>query len=138
MRATVRDLILANGALTALIPAERWLQVGNVIDVPLKPFAILRWITPVAGDAKGTYANQLRIEIYDKRPGSYKTVDQILGKPYPAPSGIYAVMSGMMGITGSDGYVAQADFLGTSGDDVNADFKANFKYSSWQIIGRTL
>lgn len=137
MRSTVRNLLIGNGALTTLIPTERWFQLGNVVDVPVKPFAILRWITPVAGDARGTFSKQLRIEVYDKRPGSYQTIDQILGDEHTG-DGIYGVLSEAFGITGADGYLAQADFLGNSGDDVNIDFKANFKYSSWQIIGRSL
>lgn len=137
MRATVHALLVGSAPLTALIPTERWFQAGNVIDVPRKPFAVLRWITPVPGDARGTYAHQLRVEAYDERPGSYKRIDELLGDPYSG-GGVYDVLSGIMGLTGSDGYIAQADYLGWSGDDVHVEFKANFKYSSWQIIGRNL
>lgn len=136
MRATVRNLLIGNAALTAFIPTERWFQVGNVLDVPRKPFAILRWITPVAADARGSFAHQLRVELYDER-GSYKDLDAALGGPYLA-GGVHGVLSAVLGHTGADGYIAQADFLGNSGDDVNVDYKANFKYSSWQIIGRYL
>lgn len=136
MRATVRNLLIADAALTAFIPTQRWFQVGNVLDVPTKPFAILRWITPVAGDAAGTFAYQLRVELYDDR-GSYKDIDAALGGRY-LTGGVYSILSAVMDHTGSDGYIGQADFLGNSGDDVNTDYRANFKYSSWQIMGRGL
>lgn len=136
MRATVRDLIIADTALTAFIPAERWFQLGSVLDVPVKPFAILRWITPVPGNASGSYAHQLRIELYEAR-GSYAKTDAALGGPYRT-GGLYDILCNAFGVTGSDGYIAQADFLGNSGDDVNVDYKANMKYSSWQIIGKEL
>lgn len=132
----MRDLLIADAVLTAFIPAERWFQLGSVLDVPVKPFAILRWITPVAGDARGTYAHQLRVEIYESR-GSYLKTDEALGGPYRA-GGVYDILYNAFGVTGTDGYIAQADFLGNSGDDVNADYKSNMKYSSWQIIGREL
>lgn len=135
MRATIRDLFVADAALTAVVPTERWFQAGNVLDVPLKPFVILRWITPVRGDARGTFAHQLRIDVHDHR-GSYKRIDALLGGPYRI-GGVYAVLQTLMGHTGTDGYIAQADYLGESGDDADVDFKSNFKYGSWQIAGRS-
>lgn len=136
MRQTIHQQLIGTPALTAVIPTERWFQLGNVVDVPPLPFAILRWITPVAGDARGTWAHQLRVEVYDKR-GSYKKIDDLLGDPYRSTPSVYNVLSQMVDVTGADGRVTQCDFLGNSGDDVNIDYRANFKYSSWQIIGRS-
>lgn len=135
MRATLHGLLVADASLTAVIPTERWFQAGSVIDVPPLPFAILRWISPVAGDARGTWSHQFQVAIFDKR-GSYNRIDQLLGGPYRS-GGVYAVLDGIAGATGSDGYIAQADYLGDSGDDVNIDYKANTKFSSWQIAGRS-
>lgn len=135
MRATIRDLIIAEPSLTALIPPERWLEAGAVIDVPRKPFAVLRWISPVAGDARGTFAHQFQVQIFDDR-GSYKRIEQILGGPYRT-GGVYPILAGIADVTGADGRVTQADFLGVSGDDVDVNTKSNTKFSSWQIIGRT-
>lgn len=135
MRATIHQLLVGTPALVAVIPAERWFQVGAVKDVPPIPFAIVRWIAPVAGDARGTFAYQLQVAIYDRR-GSYKQIEDLLGGPYRA-GGVYAALSGIAGLTGPDGYVAQADYLGTSGDDVDVDYKANTKHSMWQIAGRS-
>jgi hypothetical protein len=136
MRETVRNLIIGNGPLVALIPTERWFQVGNVLDLPPKMFATLRWLAPVAGDAKGAFAHQLQVTVYDHR-GSYKRIDEVLGGPYRA-GGVYPLLAGIAGLTGVDGYVMQADYLGDSGDQEDVDYKANMKFSSWQIIGRSL
>jgi hypothetical protein len=134
MRATVRDLIVASAPLTAIIPSYRWYQAGAVIDIPNKPFAILRWLAPVSGNASGSFAHQLRVDIHDVR-GSYKRIDGLLGGPYRT-GGIYPILNGIMGVTGADGYVAQADYLGDSGDQEDLDYKSNYKFSSWQILGR--
>jgi hypothetical protein len=135
MRATVLGLLLADGALTAVIPSERWFQAGNVLDSPEKPFAVLRWLAPVAGNASGSFAHQLRVDIHDRR-GGYKRIDQLLGGPFRS-GGVYAILSGILGVSGPDGYVAQADYLGDSGDQEDLDYRSNYKFSSWQILGRT-
>jgi hypothetical protein len=136
MRGTIYQLLVGTAALTAVIPTERWFQLGAVKDVPPLPFAILKWLSPVRSDS-GADMHQLQVAIYDKR-GSYKKIDDLLGAPYRAGTSVYAVLSGVMDLTGVDGYVAQADYLGHSGDDVDVDFKANMKFSSWQIAGRSL
>lgn len=135
MRATIHQLLSQDVGLTAFIPTERWFEQGAVIDVPVKPFAILRWISPVAGNARQSYAHQLQVQVYDNR-GSYKRIDKILGGPYRS-GGVWALLAGIANLDGPDGRVTQADYLGAAGDDVDVDFKANTKYSSWQIIGRT-
>lgn len=135
MRQTLRSLLVSDGGLTDLIPAERWFQAGAVLDVPPYPFAVLRWISPVAGDARGTYAHQLRIEIYDER-GDFGRIDQILGGPYKT-GGIWPLMNGIADLTGPDGRITQADYLGDSGDQEHVEFRAGLKFSSWQVVGRS-
>lgn len=134
MRKTIHQLLTGSAPLTALIPTDRWLQAGNVTDVPRKPFAVLRWIAPVGGDAKGTFAHQLQVAIHDER-GSYERIDRILGGPY-RNGGVYPLLKGVVDLLGVDGRVTQCDYLGDSGDQEDIDFKTNMKYSSWQIIGR--
>jgi hypothetical protein len=137
MRATVRDLLIGTPALTAFIPPERWFQAGAVLDTPRFPFAILRWISPVRS-ASGRDMKQLQVAVYDRR-STYQTIDKILGGPdrLLVPS-VYSVLAGAAGVTGSDGYIAQADYLGNSGDQEDVDYKANLMFSSWQIAGRNL
>jgi hypothetical protein len=135
MRATVRDLILSDAALVGLIPSERWFSPGGVTDVPEKPFAVLRWLSPVRGDARGTFAHQLRVDVHDAR-GSYDLIEEVLGDPYRG-GGVWAVLAGALGVEGSDGYVGQCDYLGHSGDQEDETYGTNYKFSSWQILGRT-
>lgn len=135
MRKTIYQALVADSSLTAQIPTERWFQLGSVVDVPRKPFVILQWLSPVRGDAKGSFAHQLQVRVFDDR-GSYTDIDRILGGPHRS-GGVYAVLNGLVDFTGADGRVTQCDYLGTGGDDVDPDYKANTKYSSWQIIGRT-
>jgi hypothetical protein len=132
----VHQLLVGVPQLTAVIPTERWFQLGSVEDVPRLPFAILKWLSPVRSNS-GADMHQLQVAIYDKR-GSYKKIDDLLGAPYKAGVSVFTVLSGAMAITGADGYLAQADYLGHSGDNVDVDYKANMKFSSWQIAGRSL
>lgn len=135
MRRTIHSLLVGQTSLTSLIPTERWYQQGSVIDVPKKPFAVLQWLSPVSGDARGTFANQLQVRVYDDR-GSYLDIDRILGGPHRS-GGVYPILAGVTDLVGPDGRVTQCDYLGTSGDDVDVDYRANVKWASWQIIGRT-
>jgi hypothetical protein len=135
MRGLVRGLIVGTPAIAALIPTERWFSAGAVIDVPLKPFAVLRWLSPVRGDARGSFSHQLRVDVHDER-GSYDLIEEILGDPYRG-GGVYDVLSKAFGVTGPDGYIGQCDYLGHSGDQEDAEYGTNYKFSSWQILGRT-
>lgn len=133
MRRTIRDLLIGTPTLVGLIPAERWFAAGGIVDVTPKPFAVLRWIAPVPGAT--SWAHQLRVDVHDER-GDYERIDQILGAPYKAGVSVYSVLSNALGLTGADGYVAQADYLNHSGDQEDPDYKSNYRFSSWQIIGR--
>lgn len=136
MRATIHQLLIGVPQLTAVIPTERWFQYGSVEDVPKKPFAILQWLSPVRSNS-GSDMHQLQVRIYDQH-GSYKRIDDLLGDQTKSGITVYSTLAGVTGLTGADGYIAQADYLGHSGDDVDVDYKANLKFSSWQIAGRSL
>lgn len=133
MRATVRNLILATPALTALIPAERWYTPGSVIDTPVRPFAVLRWLAPVASEARGRSLNQLRVDVHDSR-GSYKRIEQVLGSSTKG-GGIFGLFSSVADHTGADGRISEMTFLGHSGDQEDDTYLTNYKFSSWQVIG---
>jgi hypothetical protein len=136
MRATIHNQLIGDPTLTALIPAERWFQAGAVLDRPRFPFAVVRWIAPVSGAALGTFLNQLRIDVHDAR-GDYTTIDRVLGAPWRT-GGVYGNLSALVDFTGADGRIVQCDYLGDSGDQEDTDYNSNFKYSSWQVIGRNL
>jgi hypothetical protein len=134
MRKTIRDLLLASAPLTNLVPAERWYSPGAVLDHPVTPFVVLRWIAPVLSGGPGQYAHQLRVDVHDKR-GSYANIEALLGGPYKA-NGVYSILFGLAGVTGADGYIAQTDYLGESGDQEDETYATNYMFSSWQICGR--
>jgi hypothetical protein len=135
MRQTIRSLLVADGGLTDVIPTERWFQAGAVLDVPPLPFAILRWLSPVRGDAKGAFAHQFQVAIYDER-GDYTRIDAILGGQHKT-GGVWPILNGIADVSGPDGRISQADYLGDSGDQEDIDYRANLKFSSWQIVGRS-
>jgi hypothetical protein len=135
MRRALRDLLVADAGLIAVIPPERWYAPGGVLDHPGFPFAILRWIAPVQLAAKGGFGHQLRVDVHDRR-GSYDRIEAVLGGPYRT-GGVYPLIAGILGLHGVDGYIAQADFLGESGDQEDEVYGSNYKFLSWQIMGRS-
>lgn len=135
MRAAIRNLIIAQPTITALIPPSRWFAPGSVVDTPVKPFAVLRWLAPVPGNGRRTL-NQLRVDVHDVR-GSYKRIEDILGNP-DTGGGVYEVLSGVLQHVGADGRISQCDYLGHSGDQEDPTYGTNFKFSSWQVIGVNL
>lgn len=133
MRQTIYQLLTGTPALVAHVPAGRWYQAGNVVDTPVKPFVVLRWLAPVPSDARGRFLKQLRIEHHAQR-GSYALADAFLGSP-DLNNGVYAVMAGIANLVGLDGRITQADYLGHSGDQEDATYNTNMKFSSWRVIG---
>lgn len=133
MRGAVRDLIIATPALTALIPEAQWYAPGAVIDTPVKPFAVLRWLAPVASGARGRFLRQLRVDVHDER-GSYGRIEQVLGSPDKG-DGVYGVFAAVLDHLGSDGRITEMTYLGHSGDQEDDTYMSNYKFSSWQVIG---
>ena len=133
MRATVRNLILATPALTAVIPSERWYAAGAVVDTPQRPFAVLRWLAPVASGARGRSLHQLRVDVHDDR-GSYRRIRQVLGSP-DKYDGVYGVFSQVFDHVGVDGRITEMDYVGSSGDQEDDTYQTNYMFSSWQVIG---
>jgi hypothetical protein len=129
MRATIHQLLIGSAALTALIPPERFFQAGSVLDVPVKPFVVERWLAPVRGAGKQTYLKQLQVFVHDER-GDYTLIDEFLKELGP-------VLSGVTNLVGADGRVGCCDFLGLGGDQEDPDYNTNYSFSSWQVIGES-
>jgi hypothetical protein len=133
MRKTVRDLIVATPALTAIIPAARWIAAGAVVDNPTTgPWAVLRWIAPVSSDS-GRWLKQLRVDVHDKR-GSYTRINQVLGSP-DRGDGIYGLFAPLVNHIGVDGRITEMTYLGHGGDQEDDTYLTNYSFSSWQVIG---
>jgi hypothetical protein len=135
VRKTLYHLLTSTPALTGIVPAERWYQAGAVKDTPRKPFVVIRWIAPVPSTGSGRWLNQLRLDVHDER-GDYSRIDALLGNPYSG-GGIYDLLTGLADYVGADGRITQCDYLNHSGDQEDEDYKTNYKFSSWQVIGVT-
>lgn len=125
MRQTMHSLLTTEATLTAIVPSDRWYQAGNVIDVPLTPFVVERWIAPVP--VSGRFARQLRLDIHDQR-GSYSRIDAFLAAVEP-------ILKAVQQFEGPDGRIAECTFLGNGGDQEHEDYGTNYSWSSWQVIG---
>jgi hypothetical protein len=127
MRKTLYTHLTSQAALTAIVPAIRWFGAGAVVDTPTKPFVVVRWIAPVRGDARGTFAHQLRLDCHEPR-GSYAKSDALLLAVTP-------IMKAVQQLEGSDGRICQCDYLGHSGDQEDPTYGTSYRFSSWQVIG---
>lgn len=126
MRATVYGLLTGTPGLTDLVPAERWFEAGAVLDTPVKPFVVLRWLSPVPLSAR-SFGNQLRVEVHGER-GDYTMLDDFNDE-------VVKVLGPLEQLVGSDGRVTQCDYLGHSGDQEHPEYRSNYKFTSWQVIG---
>jgi hypothetical protein len=133
MKRTIRDVLVSTPALTSQVPAERWYAPGAVVDTPVRPFVVLRWLAPVPGAARGRFLHQLRVDVHDVR-GSYARIEAILGSP-DRVTGVYSVLTGLLNHVGVDGRITECNYVGHSGDQEDSTYNTNFKFSSWQVIG---
>jgi hypothetical protein len=133
MRQTIHQYLTGLSNLTDIVPAERWWTPGRVIDRPVLPFVVLRWLAPVQGNVSTRYMRQLRVDVHDTR-GSYANIEALLGSE-DLSTGVYGALSGLAQHVGPDGRVTQCDYLGHSGDNESSDYNSNFMFSSWRVIG---
>jgi len=125
MRKTMYQFLVAQAPLLAVVPVSRWYQAGSVVDVPVKPFAVLRWLAPVPL-AVG-FGRQLRLDVHDTR-GSYANIDTF-------NRAATAALKSVVDLVGVDGRITQCDFLGSGGDQEDDTYKTNYSFTSWQVIG---
>jgi hypothetical protein len=76
MRALVHQWLTSHAALTALIPAERWIQQGALDNPPARPFAVVGFTDRPRSDV-GSAQPRLAIWVHDDR-GSYSRIDSVV------------------------------------------------------------
>lgn len=129
VRVTTHQLLVAQPALTALVPTERWFRRGGTIDTPALPYVVLAWLGSVTVGGRNS-PELLDVYVHDER-GSYGKIDQVLKavKPVLLAAEQYA------GPSGTSTRLVQATYLGRSADLFDPDNGTAFQYSSWRIIG---
>jgi hypothetical protein len=73
MRALVHQWLTSHAALTALIPAERWIQQGALDNPPARPFAVVGFTDRPRSDVGSAQP----IWVHDDR-GSYSRIDSVV------------------------------------------------------------
>lgn len=129
LRRTTFQLLTAQPALTALVPANRWFARGGQIDKSLTPYVVLAWVgTLTTGGRNST--ELLDVYAHDQI-GSYTKIDQVLDLVQPV------LLNAMYyrGVDGAEFPLVQADYLGKSQDGVDQGNGTAFRFSSWKILG---
>jgi hypothetical protein len=76
MRALLYQWLTTNAQLTAIIPADRWIQQGAMDDPPARPFAVVGFTDRPRTDV-GSAQPRVAIWVHDDR-GSYSTIDTVI------------------------------------------------------------
>jgi hypothetical protein len=121
----MHQYLTSQSALTSIVPALRWYQAGNVVDVPQKPFVVVRWLAPVP--LAVSFGRQLRLDVHDNR-GSYAHIDAFNKAVQP-------ILNSVIDLQGSDGRVTECSYLGNGGDQEDETYGTNYSFTSWQVIG---
>lgn len=127
MRGLVHSAIIGEPSLTDDVPADRWYEVGALVDNPPTPFAILNY-GPRAGVMKAVSARTLRISVYDQR-GSYDLIDRVI-------KNIEELLPAWIDVTQGDSRLTEASWIGSSGDLDAPEYQANMRYVEFRIAGR--
>lgn len=130
MRAIVFQHLTSDAALTALIPAERWVSGRSLEDAPPRPFAVVRFGGTFPGLA-AVRAVRCEVWIHDDQ-GNYDLIDQVIEL-------IKVRLDGKIHLTnvaepGSE--IMQATWQGDSTDLFDPALKTNTKSTAYDLVGR--
>lgn len=129
-RALLRQMILEDGDITDIIPAERWLSSSSLNDdnAPERPFAVIRWGVSNFGMAdvnRGTAT----IWIHDEQ-GDYGTIDDVLKR-------LRAILDHREHVADEDGNeIMSCEWAGNSGDLYDPGFRTIAKNATFNIVGK--
>lgn len=127
LRTTTRLYLVADLALTAMVPASRWITRGAVEDTPELPYVVLAW-GGTAPSTGGRNTPQLLDVYVHNEIGDYTFIDDVLELVYQRLSSVQQYVA--------SGYrLVQADFQGKSADLTDPDTRTGFIYSSWKLLG---
>jgi hypothetical protein len=125
IRKTMYEALITDATLIALVPAERWLERGSVVDVPSRPYVVHACLgtAPVSGRNAWVWG----VWVHDER-GDFNRIDDVLTK-------VQARLTGLQQFVGTDGRLVQADWQSTSEDGFDDATNTNVKQSTYQIVG---
>jgi hypothetical protein len=127
MRALLYQAITASTDLTAIIPAERWIQAGAIDAPTARPFAVIRIVDGPPSISKAT---QPRVEIWvhDDR-GSYLRIDEVLDL-------LEDILPIVPPLENDSDRIVAVDWSGRSPDLVDEGFNTNTRHTDFIVTGR--
>jgi hypothetical protein len=124
-RKALREWLVADPALTAVVPAARWVQRGAVVDIPSRPYVVL---ADLGTDVRGTGVTGLfGVYVHDDR-GSYLSIDDLLDL-------VKSRMESVQQFVGTDGRIVEASWQGHSEDVFDDPTNTNVKNSTYRVVG---
>lgn len=76
IRVAMHRRITEDEAIAAIIPPQRWMEGGSLLETPVRPFAVMRYQGHNPGLSR---VNQTRLEVWvHDEPGNYIRIEQVL------------------------------------------------------------
>jgi hypothetical protein len=127
MRKLIYQALINSLPLTAVIPANRWIQAGSMDNQILKPFGIIR-LTDTAPSISRSPQPGLQIWVHDNR-GSYGQIDNTIEL-------VKTALLDALPMENSTHRIVHIGWIGDSPDLVDEGFNTNTKFSSFTLTGR--
>jgi hypothetical protein len=128
IRELVRSRIINTGALTAIIPADRWYGSHGMVDTPgPRPFAEIRFGGIFKG-VGGVTRRRLEIWIHDEE-GTYATIDTVIGL-------LKTSFDGATHISDANSEIIQADWVSDSTDLYDDGYRTITKVTGFDLVGK--
>lgn len=131
LQVLLRDFVVADPALTTLIPAERWKAASSVSEenTPERMFVVMRWGAISVGVGK-VRRHLCTFWIHDN-PGSYTDLNKVL-------SALDGRLDGAVSLRaeGNEAEIQAIHWSGTSGDLQDPGFKTITRNIAFEVIGK--
>jgi hypothetical protein len=126
----VHGLIIAEEALTVVIPEERWFGASAIDEAnrPTPLFAVIRYGVRTRG-MSNIHRIPLEIWVHDE-PGSYGTINSVIAD-------LRGTLDGVVHHGDSDGNeLMSADWVSDSGDLYDPGYRTIVRNTSYNLIGQ--
>jgi hypothetical protein len=127
MRQLVYEWLTQDGYLTAVIPAERWIQQGAMDDPPPRPFAVVGFTDRPRTDV-GSARPRLVVWIHDNR-GSYFRIDDIIKY-------LEEELPSAVPLENDDYRIVDIRWEGSSADLTDDGYSTNTRNAEFSLTGR--
>lgn len=127
MRKLVFQAITGDAAVTAVIPADRWVSAGALDAPEVRPFGVIR-IVDATRSVVGSSQPRAEIWVHDER-GSYIRIDSVLQL-------VRTALESAVPMENATHRIVDVEWAGDSPDLVDEGYNTNTRNSGFILTGR--